>query len=561
MNWNHSKYLSGTRNRIDHLRKIIAGRPVAILAAGPSINELEKRIEELRHSDICYFGMNSFLVLEDNILKKIDKRYSVILAGGNRGLPPVWNNIVDFLNRSEDNFYISSFLGEGFEDMFGPEFDLQKFLNKYDEKLFTIGVTDDRTLPDNNRPLHFLPSNSLACLIYLAIIGNASKIIIFGGDGHVKKNNKGVYYRPNEYDQCDPDPNKANWILTYDTNNHFNPVVPISLRNIYKTYNLEPIPILNCSEVSFLTPFPKISYNDAFAVLLDKKKVEDVSDLRIPTASIIIPHSGNEKEVQHTLKNIAEQSYSNYETIVIKRNANFLDTMKTALSSARGKYIFYCPAGDGYWHYNWINSCLEVLEKNFSKLSLVWGLSQNLLPDGAPGRIDQSYQYSSFPLRGKKHIYYWLKKKNFFPPNALCVRKEVLEKCMFPANENTSDIEFENWLNFSLRFNISGYLPAFIPETAAYHKWQDNDQEKNDSELLNTYKNKINNYKNRLMFGRALHHFRDSDNDILPGKFYLGVFLFYNLAKKIRNKLPRSIQLYLETLKLKVKKMVKIRLA
>ena len=105
-------YLPHTEKRLNHLREIIAGRSVAILAAGPSINELEKRIEELRHSDICYFGMNSFLVLEDNILKKIDKRYSVILAGGNRGLPPLWNNIVDFLNRSEDNFYISSFLGE-----------------------------------------------------------------------------------------------------------------------------------------------------------------------------------------------------------------------------------------------------------------------------------------------------------------------------------------------------------------------------------------------------------------------------------------------------------------
>jgi len=64
----------------------------------------------------------------------------------------------------------------------------------------------------------------------------------------------------------------------------------------------------------------------------------------ILTVFILGSASADEIKLQDILKNIAEQSYSNYETIVIKRGLNFLDEMKKALSLAKGKYIITLDA-------------------------------------------------------------------------------------------------------------------------------------------------------------------------------------------------------------------------
>ncbi len=542
-----SKILPNSEKRIEYLRRIINNRPVAILAAGPSIKELEDRIGELAQADICYFGINTFFVQENHILKKINRRFSVLFEGGDdRDILPILDNINSFLDRSDDNMLVSSLTN------------MDRFLDKYDKRLLSPHGTiiTDRTVPDNDRPLHFMDGNGLSWLIYLAIIGKASKIVIFGADGYPKKDDKAMYYRPEEYQQGTFD------VLINNTNKGFNPIVPIALRNVYKTYHTEPIPILNCSEVSFYTPFPKVSYDDGFALLLGKKNVKEISDLRVPTASIIIPHFNNEQELEYTLKNIREQSYTNYETIIVRRGPNFLDTMKSALSLAKGKYIFYCPAGNGYSNHDWINSCLEKLE-NRPQISLVCDSTQD--------------QLTNPPWLKKMFIYYWLKKKNYFPPDTLCVRKGVLEKCLFPAGETKKEStdpvrglaralgaspvdlgeatsnEMISWLNFNLRFNINGYLPVFIPIKAGYHQRMSNE----DAESLNTYRHRIDKYKNRLVLKKASHHFRDGDDNILPGKFYLSVFLVYGLAKKIKAKLPKFLHPHLNKVKRTVRGLYK----
>jgi len=80
MNFSSKDYLPNSEERIDHLRRIVNGRTVAILAAGSSINDLEKRISELRHADICYFGLNSFTVPETPILEQIGKHLSIVMC-------------------------------------------------------------------------------------------------------------------------------------------------------------------------------------------------------------------------------------------------------------------------------------------------------------------------------------------------------------------------------------------------------------------------------------------------------------------------------------------------
>lgn len=279
MNFLSKEYLLGSEDRIAHLRKIVGGRPVAILAAGPSIREFEVRIGELRDKDICYFGFNNFSVQETHILQKIDRHFSVVLCGSRDGMPYIINSIFNFLNRNEDNMLISSFNNDTFGTL-GNSFNLGQFLNKYDRKLIFVHVLPGKFAPNNDYPLHFMASNSLLVLIQMALIGKAASIVLFGADGHCGENAKEYYYQQNEYE-----PQKwplANQCFIQDTVCYFNPVAPIGIRNTRKTYDLPLINILNCSQKSFYTPFPKISYDDALEYLATGKKLIGKLDLRVP---------------------------------------------------------------------------------------------------------------------------------------------------------------------------------------------------------------------------------------------------------------------------------------
>jgi len=56
--------------------------------------------------------------------------------------------------------------------------------------------------------------------------------------------------------------------LANDTDTYFNPIAPITINNLYTTYDITRINILNCSKNSLYTPFTKVSYDDAFKHLL-----------------------------------------------------------------------------------------------------------------------------------------------------------------------------------------------------------------------------------------------------------------------------------------------------
>jgi len=279
MNFLSKEYLPHSQGRVARLRKIINGRPVAILAAGPSIQELEERIEELRGADICYFGINKFFVEESHILKQIDQHISVVSCSGREGMPEVIKPISDFLNRDEDNMFITSFWRDPF-GLLDKSFDLNKFLDRYDTKLLLFSLDPGRTFPNNEHPLHFIESNSLLVLIQMALIGGASSIVLFGADGHGGKGGKQHYYHQDEHEIKEW--SGVNECLMNDTMCFFNPLAALAIRNTCKTYGLAFVNILNCSPKSFYTPFPKVSYDDAFEYLLKGKKIIGKLDLRVP---------------------------------------------------------------------------------------------------------------------------------------------------------------------------------------------------------------------------------------------------------------------------------------
>lgn len=558
MNFMLKEYLPNSEERIDHLQRIINGRAVAILAAGSSIKELEKRISGLRNADICYFGLNNFSVQETHILQQIDKHFSVMMNSARENIPRFIEGIIDFLNRDEDNMFVSSFWRDAF-GLLGSDFDLNQFLSKYDTKLIFFSLSYERTVPNRNHPLHFTVGNSLQILIQLAIIGKASRIVLFGADGYCEENSEKQYYCQREYS-----PLSGQKALIFDTNTFFNPIMPIATRNIYKTYNLAPIDILNCSENSFYTPFPKVSYDDAFRYLLLNKKFNKKSDLRVPKVSVISPFVNKGELVKKTVKSVSNQSYSSHEHIIIynesddkirgleqqfthirwipEKDIGHLQAFEKGISIARGEYIFHCRIGNGYLNHDWLNTCVEVLENN-PDVSLVWGLSQYLLEDGALGRVADTHFFENSPSQGKEFIYYWLKKKILFPEGNFCVRKKVLEECFQFHDPKASD-EREAWIAFNYRFNTLGYLPYFFPIVANYFRGQNDTKirrQSTDSSLqrwVKAYSEDIEQYKRKLIRQKITHHYRNGSGELFSSGFNRGIFLFFNIYRYVKAKLP-----------------------
>jgi len=541
MDFYSKHYLPSSEKRIEHLQKIINGKPVAILAAGPSIRELEKRIGGLSHIDICYFGLSSF-IQEKYILQQINRHLSVYMH-----IPHSLEHVIDFLNRNEDNLFVTD---KTFANLTDSDFNLGQFVNKYEDKIIFFHIDSDKTVPSSNFPLHFNRTNSLLVLIQLAIIGKASKIILFGADGYCDKNIEEYYYRPGEYGVA---PRQH---LIRDTHD-FNSFAPLAIRNVCKTYNLAPIQVFNCSEDSFYTPFPKISYADAFGYLIEGKQFNRASDLRVPKVSVISIIRDPGDSLPGTIKNINAQSYSNHEHVIVydqanneickmisdfpyvrwiqEKNIDFLQMFKKGISSSRGEYIFYCRDTDGYLDQDWFNTCVDILENN-PDISLVWSLSQPRSQDGGLGEIDHAYLLQDLPSQKEYFIYYWLKNKNIFSERNFCVRKRVLEECFPFADPKISD-ERQAWLIFNYRFNSSGYLPYFVPITANYYRRHNGIDECTGPNMrieLEAYLKNIEQYKKQIIRRKIIFRYQDGSGSFISGSFSLGVYLFYDIGRYIK---------------------------
>lgn len=275
MNFRH--YLPDTEERIERLRQVINKRPVAIILHGHSATELEERITELQNCDICYFSLNAFRAIEKYILQKINRNPSLVMCSAIRsGVDSRMDDIIDFLERQEDNIFISE------RDSFRPResegFDLDKFIKKYDKKLLFFTYTPIISLISKNElflrvpsieyPLHFPRQNFFSVLLSLALIGEAPMVVIFGGDGG-RINTRELYY--GECGSRVTPESVQEQSLMLDTK-RFNLVMPLMLEKIYKIYNLRPVDIINCSVQSHYTPLRKLSYDETFALLKSFRK-------------------------------------------------------------------------------------------------------------------------------------------------------------------------------------------------------------------------------------------------------------------------------------------------
>ena len=262
---NFSHYLPHSEENIDRLRCIINHRPVAIVLHGPSLSEFEERITALKDCDICYITLNDFVTPEKHILRKIGHKFSILMRSSYPIERLQIKEIIDeFLKREENNIFISE--KPSFEPLIAEGFDFNGFAQKYNEKLLFflaeanyISKINDKSflcVPNSEYPLHFPRLNSFAVLLALALIGQPSKVVVFGGDGG-KIKGQDIYYRNGAAEFIQKHSKEyLEYLLVGDTI-LFNKTMPALVGQVNEVYNLKPVDIINCSLHSNYTPFKK----------------------------------------------------------------------------------------------------------------------------------------------------------------------------------------------------------------------------------------------------------------------------------------------------------------
>ena len=256
---NYSHYLPDTPKRLARFKRMVNGRPVAIVCPGYSSYEFKERIEEFRDFDIVYAGINRWLPLEEDILSLIGKRMSIVFCGA----APDWyiENTCSYLNREDENVFITERLN--FKVRGGEN--LAMLYERYDEKLLLFtSYSHSADHPSKEFPLHFIRQNSLSLLSAIISIAEPSCLIFFGADGG-RIGESQLYYKDiNEFihpDQLPPEDSIAR-----DTG-WFNRDAQLILDLTKKAHKLGDLKIINCSEKSHLTVFPKLSYDETIEYL------------------------------------------------------------------------------------------------------------------------------------------------------------------------------------------------------------------------------------------------------------------------------------------------------
>jgi len=264
-----------------------------------------------------------------------------------------------------------------------------------------------------------------------------------------------------------------------------------------------------------------------------------------PKISIISPSKNTGRFTRETIESILAQTYKNWEHIIVdgvstdetlnvflqyphirwisERDTGPDEAFRKGLTMAKGEYIMLCCISDGYLDKNWFKKCVEILDSK-PEISLVWGVDQNMLEDGTLHEIICNDFFRNPPLNGRSFFYHWLRTGMLFPERNFCVRKNVIDECL-PAFDPDLVHERSSFIDFSLVFNMRGYLPYFIPSLAAYGRVHIDSAFKSQvvngdiQRSLKRYHRAFEQFKNENKQNE--HHFRDGSGELLPGSINL----------------------------------------
>ena len=263
-----------------------------------------------------------------------------------------------------------------------------------------------------------------------------------------------------------------------------------------------------------------------------------------PKVSVIIVSFNSGRFVKNTMDSILAQTSNSLEVIVVdgastdetlsvlkgyngiqvvsEPDSGYLEAFRKGLKLARGKYIIQCAISDGLLEKTWIEECTKIFDSN-KDVSLVWGLSQYMSEDGVLGDVSYPQFYHRDPPQKEDFFYYWLSTSFWLPEGNFVVRKKIMEEC-FPRF-GLDSLNIEPWLEFNYRFNIAGYIPYFLRIVANFgriHKNQLTSKEKENGigfKKFHIYIEQVKLYRKKIFLNPKLHHFRDSNGNILDINF------------------------------------------
>jgi len=138
-----------------------------------------------------------------------------------------------------------------------------------------------------------------------------------------------------------------------------------------------------------------------------------------PKISVIVPSFNTSKYLEETIKTVLDQSYANWEIIIIdggssddtiailnkissrdnrvkfisEKDEGPFDAIHKGLAMAEGEFISILALSDGYFDNNWFQKSIELMVCDRT-LSLVWGIPLEMSEEGSV--IGPSHMYAHF---------------------------------------------------------------------------------------------------------------------------------------------------------------------
>lgn len=263
---------------MNRLKNIIKNKTVCIALHGNSIKELEDNIEEFNTDNICWVSVNSFDIIEEYILNKINKKLDIIYCGA-EFFPEIEKTIrIPLLIKAFENkvfvlgkefLFTETFPNNGHKELY----------SKYKKQILLI---EDIIAKNKESLLKILSTNTVSSLGYLLCalsIAGAKQIILFGCDGikGTENNYLSTYYQSNTHIERRILSRFKN-ILSELRDEYFCGVKGDTLKfnktfdNYYSMcmnlFNITTFPnIFNCSINSNIHNFNKISYHIAIKLI------------------------------------------------------------------------------------------------------------------------------------------------------------------------------------------------------------------------------------------------------------------------------------------------------